>query len=41
MEKVTVTLGGKTYGAALPWADPSVMSPTDMAMGVAPQRPAS
>ena len=35
MEKVTVTLGGKTYGAALPWADPTVMSPTDMAMGVA------
>jgi hypothetical protein len=30
-----VTLGDKTYGAALPWADPSVMSPTDMAMGVA------
>ena len=24
MEKVTVTLGGKSYGAALPWADPSV-----------------
>ena len=35
MEKVTVTLGGKTYGAALPWADTTVMSPTDMAMGVA------
>ena len=30
-----MTLGGQTYGAALPWADPSVMSPTDMAMGVA------
>jgi hypothetical protein len=24
VEKVTVTLGDKTYGAALPWADPSV-----------------
>ena len=35
MEAVPVTLGGKSYGAALPWADPSVMSPTDMAMGVA------
>jgi hypothetical protein len=35
MEKVTVTLGGKTYSAALPWADTTVMSPTDMAMGVA------
>jgi hypothetical protein len=35
MEKVTVTLGGKTYGAALPWADTTVMSPTDMANGVA------
>jgi len=35
VEQVPVTLGGQTYGAALPWADPSVMSPTDMAMGVA------
>jgi hypothetical protein len=35
MERVTLDIGGKTYGAALPWADPSVMSPTDMAMGVA------
>src|SRR5215510_15339431 len=35
MEMVPVTLGDKTVGAALPWADPSVMSPTDMAMGVA------
>ena len=35
VEAVPVTLGDKTYGAALPWADPSVMSPTDMAMGVA------
>jgi hypothetical protein len=35
MERVTVTLGDKTYGAALPWADTSVMSPTDMAMGAA------
>ena len=35
MERVTVTLGDKTYGAALPWADPAVLSPTDMAMGVA------
>ena len=34
-KQVPVTLGGQTYGAALPWADPSVMSPTDMAMGVA------
>ena len=25
----------RPYGAALPWADPSVMSPTDVAMGVA------
>ena len=30
-----LTIGGQTLGAALPWADPSVMSPTDMAMGVA------
>ena len=35
VEAVQVTLGDKAYGAALPWADPSVMSPTDMAMGVA------
>ena len=35
VEQVPLTLGGQTYGAALPWADPSVMSPTDMAMGVA------
>src|SRR5947207_5044597 len=35
MENVPVSLGGKSYGAALPWSDPSVMSPTDMAMGVA------
>jgi hypothetical protein len=35
VEQVPLTLGGNTYGAALPWADPSVLSPTDMAMGVA------
>jgi hypothetical protein len=35
VEQVPVTLGDKTYGAALPWADPAVISPTDMAMGVA------
>jgi hypothetical protein len=35
VEMVPLTLRGQTYGAALPWADPSVMSPTDMAMGVA------
>jgi hypothetical protein len=35
MEMVPVMLGDKSYGAALPWADPSVMSPTDVAMGVA------
>ena len=35
VEQVPLTLGASTYGAALPWADPSVMSPTDMAMGVA------
>jgi hypothetical protein len=35
VEQVPLTLGGKSYGAALPWADPSVMSPTDVAMGVA------
>jgi hypothetical protein len=35
MEMVPVTLGDKTYGAALPWADPSVLSPTDVAGGVA------
>ena len=35
VENVPVTLGGKSYGAALPWSDPSVMSPTDMAMAVA------
>src|SRR5262245_27762664 len=35
MEKVSLTIGGNTVGAALPWADPSVLSPTDMAMGVA------
>jgi hypothetical protein len=35
VEKVTIQLGDKSYGAALPWADPSVMSPTDVAMGVA------
>ncbi len=35
METVQVTLGGKTYGAALPWADPSVQSPTDVAMAAA------
>ena len=35
VEAVPLTIGGQTLGAALPWADPSVMSPTDMAMGVA------
>jgi hypothetical protein len=35
VEQVPLTIGGGSYGAALPWADPSVMSPTDMAMGVA------
>jgi hypothetical protein len=35
MEQVPITLGDKSYGAALPWADPTVLSPTDMAMGVA------
>lgn len=35
MERVALDIGGKSYGAALPWADPTVMSPTDMAMGVA------
>ena len=35
MEMVPVMLGDKSYGAALPWSDPSVMSPTDVAMGVA------
>jgi hypothetical protein len=35
VESVPLTIGGQTFGAALPWADPSVMSPTDMAMGVA------
>jgi hypothetical protein len=35
MEQVPLTLGSQTVGAALPWADPSVLSPTDMAMGVA------
>ncbi|HMF39089.1 MAG TPA: DUF1501 domain-containing protein [Polyangia bacterium] len=35
VEQVPLTIGGNTYGAALPWADPSVLSPTDMAMGVA------
>jgi hypothetical protein len=35
VEQVPLTIGGQAFGAALPWADPSVMSPTDMAMGVA------
>jgi len=35
VEQVPLTIGGQTFGAALPWADPSVLSPTDMAMGVA------
>jgi hypothetical protein len=35
VEQVPLTFGTQTLGAALPWADPSVMSPTDMAMGVA------
>jgi hypothetical protein len=35
VEAVPITLGDKTVNAALPWADPSVMSPTDVAMGVA------
>src|SRR3954468_11368814 len=35
VEQVPLTIGGQAVGAALPWADPSVMSPTDMAMGVA------
>jgi hypothetical protein len=35
MDTVQITLGDKTYGAALPWADPSVISPMDMAAGVA------
>ena len=35
VEQVPLTIGGQSVGAALPWADPSVMSPTDMAMGVA------
>src|SRR5580765_1331027 len=35
VEKVSVTLGAQSYGAALPWADQTVLSPTDMAMGVA------
>ena len=35
VEAVPLTIGGQTFGAALPWADPSVMSPTDMTMGVA------
>src|SRR5499426_3863694 len=35
VEPVTIQLGAQSYGAALPWADPTVISPTDMAMGVA------
>jgi len=35
VEQVPLKIGASTYGAALPWADPSVLSPTDMAMGVA------
>jgi hypothetical protein len=35
MEQVPLTLGSQSLGGALPWADPSVLSPTDMAMGVA------
>jgi hypothetical protein len=35
VEAIQLSIGGQTYGAALPWADPSVMSPTDVAMGVA------
>src|SRR5215831_8841903 len=35
VEAVPITLGATTVNAALPWADPSVMSPTDVAMGVA------
>ena len=35
VEQVPIQLGGKTYGAALPWAENTVQSPTDVAMGVA------
>jgi hypothetical protein len=35
MEPVSLQLGAQTVNAALPWADPSVLSPTDVAMGVA------
>ena len=33
MEKVTVNLGGKSYGAALPWADPSVANAAGTSAG--------
>ena len=35
VEMVPLDFGGTSRGAALPWADPSVLSPTDVAMGVA------
>jgi hypothetical protein len=35
VEAVPLTLGAQTVNGALPWADPSVLSPTDVAMGVA------
>jgi uncharacterized protein DUF1501 len=35
VETVQIQLGGKSYGAALPWAENTVQSPTDVAMGVA------